>query len=299
MLKDHFFPALIRAPRLALGIATTTRLCQHAQQAHSLQTTSAIALGRLMTAAALTGLLRQQSGTVSLQVLCEGRLHHLYADITPEGYGRGYVKNATMAMPALLGETVTGRRSIAAAIGKGHLSVIRMPEDRDFTQSMTPLVSGELDADVEHFLIASDQIPTALVCDVLLDEEGKISRAGGVIVQALPGADLARLEAIKKSLAGEGFAALLADHAREPGDLLHEIDPTGEMTDEGLALHWRCRCSFERVLASLRLFGAVYLAEMLSEGEPVHVTCDFCGQVYDVSPEKVGEVYRSLVQQVD
>jgi molecular chaperone Hsp33 len=70
----------------------------------------------------------------------------------------------------------------------------------------------------------------------------------------------------------------------------------GEATEAEIGLSWQCRCSYERVLASLRLFGPVQLAEMVHTGEPTQVTCDFCGKVYDVPAEEIGRVYRSLVQ---
>jgi molecular chaperone Hsp33 len=295
MTVDRFHPALFREANLAIGVANTTRLCRFAQQSHRLASTSAIALGRLMTAAAMTGLLREANGTVSLQVICEGRLGHLYADITPDGDVRGFVRNTDMDMPLLPGESPDARRSIAAAVGAGQLSVIRMPPDREFTQSTTPLISGELDVDVEHFLTASDQIPTMLVCDVLVDVDGQITHAGGMIMQGLPGADIERLESIRRSVVDVGFASLLATHVCQPPEMLKAIVPRAQPIDRTTKLCWRCRCSYERVLASLRLFGAVQLAEMIGDNVPTQVNCDFCGKVYAVPIKDIRKVYQSLI----
>ncbi len=293
MSTDQFHPAIIRAAQLNLGVATTTRTCRNAQRAHSLAATSTIALGRLLTAAALTALVRDRSVTLSLQVLCKGRLNQVYADITPEGDARGYIKNATLSLPLFPEESVGGRRSIAPAVGGGVLSVIREPRYQEFTQSSTPLVSGEIDLDVAHFLHASDQVPTALACDVLLDESDAVASAGGIIVQAMPGADLDRLAELHRGLSDGGFATKLATHDGNPLALLTELAPDAQPLEQVVPLRWKCRCSKDRVVSALHLLDALQLAEMVEQRETARVTCDFCGTVYAVPPEQIAEIFSA------
>ncbi len=52
--------------------------------------------------------------------------------------------------------------------------------------SMTPLISGEIGEDFAYFLTDSQQTPSAVGLNVLLDEEDKVKVAGGFLLQVLP-----------------------------------------------------------------------------------------------------------------
>ena len=65
------------------------------------------------------------------------------------------------------------------------------------TTSLTPLISGEIGEDLAFYLTESQQTPSAVGLNVLLDEEDKVKVAGGFLVQVLPGAkeeEIARFE---------------------------------------------------------------------------------------------------------
>src|SRR5688572_26284938 len=106
---DIFSLARIRKAHVAIGLASTADICRHGQEAHRLLATSAIALGRLMTAAALAGQVTRQASALSLQIVCEGRLRQIYADITEKGQVRGYVRDPNFDLPVLPGELSSGR----------------------------------------------------------------------------------------------------------------------------------------------------------------------------------------------
>ncbi len=284
----------LRAERLVVAVASTSAACRKAQELHRLGATPAIALGRLITASALIGLLHRHAGGLSVQVVSRGRLHHLFADVTERGHVRAYIKPAGSTMPLLPDDSA--RRSVGFAVGAGLVSVIRSPNDEPFTQGTAELVSGEIDEDVQHFLESSDQIPTALTCDVVLAKSGSVERAAGIIVQALPGADLERLSQIKAELAGDAFAQRLTADRGDAASLLLGLVGGVEITDREVPLRWKCRCSPRRALAAVGLLGPVDLAEMIEEREPARVECDFCGSIYELPPEELKTVFATLVK---
>ncbi len=296
-MSDRYLPAILRADKLALGVATTSSTCRAAQQAHDLGSTSSIALGRLLTAAALAGLVQERPGELSLQVLATGRLGQVYADATPEGALRGYVKDRSLALPVFPGERPDGRRSIGVACGTGSLVVMRLGEGTAFTRSTTELTSGELDLDVEHHLSSSDQIPTALACDVLLGKGSEVVHAGGVIVQGLPGADPARLASLGAELRQRLPEVLAAGGGAH--EVLKALAPDAEALPGARDLAWRCRCSEDRVLRALRSLDTVTLADMVDKREAPRLDCHFCGRQYDVGAEVVAEIYRERLGQPD
>jgi molecular chaperone Hsp33 len=279
--------------RLIAAVAYTTEVCRAAQAAHCLARTSNIALGRLLTASALTGLLHKKGGGVSLQLISQGHLGQMYADVTPAGHLRGYVRNPTISLSSQK-STALVRHAIAAAVGRGVLSVIRMGDGNEFTQSSVDLASGEVDGDVEFFCETSDQIKTIIVCDVLCDAEAQLAVAGGILIQALPETDAGVIDGLRGRVHQE-FAAALAKPGATPISLVQTFLPCATSTVAPVALSWQCRCSTERVKNSLRLLPPEDLAKMVDSKEDAQVRCDFCSKNYVVTAAEVEEVFITTI----
>ena len=64
---------------------------------------------------------------------------------------------------------------------------------------MTPLISGEIGEDLAYYLTESQQTPSAVGLNVLLDEDDKVKVAGGFLLQVLPNARRKRLPALKNA----------------------------------------------------------------------------------------------------
>mgnify|MGYP002248586776 FL=1 len=73
-------------------------------------------------------------------------------------------------------------------MGQGQfVSIIDYGTGNPYTSS-TPLISGEIGEDFAYYLTESEQTPSAVGLNVLLDEEDKVKVAGGFMLQVLPGA---------------------------------------------------------------------------------------------------------------
>ncbi len=274
-------------------VAITTRTCQDAQDAHTLAPTSAVAFGRLLTAAGLLALHNNHPGSLSLQVLSQGRIGTMYADSTHEGHLRGYVKDPALTFPLSRTERETGRRSVGAAVVPGRLSLVRIDAQGRYTQSATPLVSGEIDADVEHFIAHSDQVDNAFCCEVQLDDDGRVQRAAGAMIRALPDGNRAHLALMRERLAAGQFTELVR-RGLDGQAILSSLDGEAEPVDAPTPLRWQCRCSYDRVKRSLALFDVKGLIELIEENEPVNVRCDMCTKAYVVPVDDV----RGLLEQM-
>jgi len=290
---DAFHTFVDAGQRLAAAVAFTTGVCRQAAHLHNFAPTSCIAMGRVLTAAPLAALLQKRTA-ISLQVLADRHLRQIFADVTPAGHLRGYLSNPTLAMSRPGGGGREGRRSIAPAVGGGSLSVIRYGEGLEFTQSTTELVSGELDLDVEFFLYASDQIPTVLACDVLLDDDEQITHAGGMIIQAMPDAPADAVTAVRDRVHAE-FAALLAAHLGDPATLIHAILPHVKAADPPLPLRWQCRCSRQRAISGLKMLPADELAQLVDAREVTLVSCDFCHTTYEITAAEAEQAFLDTI----
>jgi molecular chaperone Hsp33 len=148
------------------------------------------------------------------------------------------------------------------------------------------LYSGEVDEDLESYLIKSEQMPSALRCDVALDASGNVAWAGGVLVQTAPGASPEAMVPAAEQVV-DGW---LLERLRGADDVHAEMSallghPTRMLEWRDVRFH--CACDGERVLDALRTLGTDDLRDMVRAGEHVEVGCRFCGRQHLVSPAQI------------
>ncbi len=289
---------LIRATAADGGIKAvgviTTRLTEEARQRHKLSYVATAALGRTMAAGLLMASSMKRVGSrVNVRVKGDGLLGGILADAGLDGTVRGYVGNPSVELPP----NHQGKLDVGRAVGAGFLYVVRDIGYGYPYSSTVELVSGEIGDDVAHYLVSSEQTPSALVLGVFVGEEG-VTAAGGILIQVLPKAArdeelVSKLESRVSSLSG--FTPLL-----QAGKTLTEIfnDLLGDMGlnifPETQMLRFHCGCSFDRVLGALKILGEAELEDMIVKDDGAEATCDFCGNIYQASSDDLTQLIVDL-----
>ncbi|MEI6445189.1 MAG: Hsp33 family molecular chaperone HslO [Nostocales cyanobacterium ELA583] len=289
---------LIRATAADDGIKAvgviTTRLTEEARQRHKLSYVATAALGRSMAAGLLMASSMKRVGSrVNVRVKGDGPLGGILADAGLDGTVRGYVGNPSVELPP----NDQGKLDVGGAVGEGFLYVVRDIGYGYPYSSTVELVSGEIGDDVAHYLVSSEQTPSALVLGVFVGEQG-VTAAGGILIQVLPKAArdeelVATLESRVSALSG--FTPLL-----QAGKTLTEIfnDLLGDMGlnifPESQMLRFHCGCSFDRVLGALKILGEVELQDMIMKDDGAEATCEFCGNIYQASSEDLTQLIGDL-----
>lgn len=290
-MDDLLVRANTGASRIEITVHTSTRLVQDACAAHRLAGTSAIVLGRLLTATAMVGLTSKRPGVTSVQVLSQGRVGQVFADVTEHGWLRGYVRNTTLNYPLFLNEDLDRRRTVGPAVMPGQVSVVRVGERGEYVQSATPLLNGEVDVDVDHFLNQSDQVASVLRAETLVDRTGQPVAAGGIMLRALPDSQLDDIARLKTKIDSEALVDLLLSDRGAP-EILEEVSPGAQETDPRVVPIWRCRCSREKVLSTIGMLDVMDIASMVAEDKPVEVRCDLCNHEHIIKVEEVEDLMR-------
>lgn len=297
---DKLIRAIAAAPgdnssaALRVLAATTTELVQEACRRHELRGLDAIALGRALTAGCLLTTLTKSPAErmrVDLRAHSEadGASGGLLVDARGDGTVRGCLRRGFGDTPlrATL-ERASGRLPLAPFLGRrGALTVTRdfdlSPGTDSRYQGTVELAAGEVDLDLQHYLNTSEQVPSLLRCDVLLDASGGVLRAGGVLCQTLPGGDREALAAIDERLAGEALAALLLQ-PREPAELIRFALGGGEFEALGEgALAYRCNCGPELAREVVGTLGADDIDALAGEREVTEIRCSYCGERYHLT----------------
>jgi molecular chaperone Hsp33 len=247
-----------------------------------------------MTAGLLMASSMKRVGSrVNVRVKGDGLLGGILVDAGLDGTVRGYVGNPSVELPP----NDLGKLDVGGAVGKGYLYVVRDIGYGYPYSSTVELVSGEIGDDVAHYLVSSEQTPSALVLGVFVGQEG-VTASGGILIQVLPKA--ARDEELVATLGSRvsalsGFTPLL-----QAGKTLTEIfnDLLGDMGlnifPETQMLRFHCGCSFDRVLGALKILGEAELQDMIVKDDGAEAICDFCGNVYQASSDHLTQLIVDL-----
>jgi molecular chaperone Hsp33 len=290
---------LVRATAAEGGIRAvgviTTRLADEARQRHDLSYVATAALGRTMSAGLLlASSMKRVESRVNIRVKGNGPLGGILVDAGQDGTVRGYVDNPSVELPP----NAKGKLDVGGAVGSdGYLYVVRDVGYGYPYSSTVELVSGEIGEDVTHYLVSSEQTPSALVLGVFVGAGG-VTASGGLLVQVLPKAarDEALVEELESRIASlSGFTPLL-----QSGKSLHQIfeDLLGdiglEIFPETQMLRFHCGCSLDRVLGALKMLGQDELQDMIDKDNGAEATCHFCNKVYQANSEELEQLILDL-----
>jgi molecular chaperone Hsp33 len=290
---------LIRATAAAGGIRAvgviTTRLTEEARRRHKLSYVATAALGRTMSSGLLLASnMKREGSRVNIRVKGRGPLGGILIDAGLDGTVRGYVDNPWVELPP----NSHGKLDVGGAVGRqGYLYVVRDVGYGYPYSSTVELISGEIGDDIAHYLVTSEQTPSALVVGVFVGAEG-VTAAGGILIQVLPKA--AEDEELVKTLESRvaklaGFTPLLQQGKTLPemleqllGDMDLVIFPEVQM------LRFHCGCSFDRVLGALKMLGVDELQDMIEKDHGAEATCHFCGEVYQATSDELARLIEDL-----
>ncbi|MDR0890337.1 MAG: Hsp33 family molecular chaperone HslO [Oscillospiraceae bacterium] len=292
-MQDYLVRAVTSDGFLKAAAISSKNLVERARNIHACTPTATAALGRLLTAASMMGNMQKvENGALTLQVKGGGPLGTLLVVSDAVGNVRGYVQNAGISLL----EKYAGKLDVGAAVGTdGMLTVIRDLQMKEPYHGSTELVSGEIADDITAYFARSEQIPTACALGVLVDVDQSVSAAGGYIIQLLPGAPEELIEKLEQGIREAGAVTPLLAQGLQPEQLLSKVMPGFELEFlEKTQVEYRCYCDRARVTATLITLGKGELQEIVDEGEPIQVECQFCDTLYKFTPAEIKRILEKL-----
>lgn len=259
----------------------STEIVREMERLHKTSAVTTAALGRLLTAASMMGImLKGSKDSITLQIRGGGPAGRLMAVSDGTGNVKGYVENPVVELPL----RADGHLNVGAAVGKdGTLDVIRDLGLREPYIGQVPLVSGEIAEDVTSYFAISEQVPTVCALGVLVNPDLTVKCAGGFILQLLPGATEAEIDRLEKNIQGMSSITALLNEGKTVEELLHmALDGFAPEILDSYHVTYRCDCSAERVERTLRSLGRAEVERLRDEDPIATVDCQFCGKAYHI-----------------
>ena len=292
-MKDYIVRAMSADGFVKAMAIASTNLVERARNIHKTTPTATAALGRVLTAASMMGNLQKvENGALTLQVKGNGPLGTILATSDAVGNVRGYVRNPSISLL----EKYAGKLDVGAAVGTdGMLTVIRDLQMKEPYIGSVALVSGEIADDVTAYFAQSEQTPTACALGVLVDTDQSVKVAGGYLIQLLPGAPEEIISKLEQGIAKAGAVTPMLSDGLTPEDILRRVMTDFELDFlETTEVSYKCYCSRERVTSTLIAVGKKDLQEMIDEGKPISIECQFCDTKYQFTPDDLKALLASL-----
>lgn len=264
----------------------STEMVREMQEIHNTSKVCSAALGRLITASSMMGvLLKGEKDTLTLKISGNGPASPVVAVSNSQGIVKGYIGYNRVNLP--LNEK--GKLDVSGAIGKdGFLTVIKDLGMKEPYCAQIPIMTGEVAEDITAYYATSEQTPTVCALGVLVDPETEnILVSGGFLIQLLPTADEETISLVEKGLKDLKPVTTMLANGLTPQDICRTVLPEFNLQLlDTQNVDYRCDCSAERVTSALIGAGADGLREM-AEDEQTEVVCHFCNKKYIFTREQI------------
>lgn len=267
---------------------TSKELVEEARKRHNTSPIVTAALGRLMSGAVMMGsMMKGEKDLLTIRVNGDGPMRGMTVTADAAGNVKGYPFVPDVVLPA----NALGKLDVAGAIGAGNMSVIKDMGLKEPYIGQTALQTGEIAEDLTYYFAVSEQVPSAVGLGVLMNKENTVEQAGGFIIQLMPFAEEEVIEKLEKKVAEVTSVTSLLAQGYNPEMILQKLlGDLGLEITENMPVRFYCGCSKERVTKALASISRAELDEIIKDGKPIEVNCDFCNTHYTFDIDELKEV---------
>ena len=276
-MSDYLLRIFAKEAGVRAIACTIPQLTQEAHERHKTKAIATVALGRALAGGVLMGAILKVRQEVALKFEGDGPLGKIIIEADSNGIVRGYIAHPEVDWPPM----VHGFE-VSKAVGRnGLLTVVKDLRLKELYQGSVPLVSGELDEDLAYYLAQSEQIPSLVGAGTVVDDSGRVTAAGGVLIQSVPPHNPETIALLSGRLAEMPPIAELFRAGQTPETFLAELFGTIQyQTLESCPVRFRCSCSRERAEQALISLGADDLGDLLASEGKAEIDCHFCREHY-------------------
>ena len=267
-------------------LCSSTEMTRKCTEIHGASAVAAAALGRLMTGAAMMGvMLKGEEESVTVTFKGDGPMGTLMA-VADHGDVRACADDPTVSLPL----REDGKLDVGGAVGHtGRMIVVRDLGNGKQYVGQSEIVSGEIAMDFANYFTVSEQQPSLVALGVRI-HEGLVLQAGGILIQPLPGCPEEMIDQL------ELRSPMFADISREltfgtleelTGDWFRGLNPR---ILERTPIRYRCSCSRERMEKALISLGRKDLQSLIDEGQGAELSCHFCHRKHFFTTEQLKDM---------
>ncbi len=298
--------ALDKSKSFRVYLTITTDMVEQVRNIHMTTPLATAGLGRVLTAAGLMGIMmKNDHDKLTVQFKGEGPAKQILATAYGDGSVKGYIANPDVDLPL----TKEGKLDVGGSLGIGDLTVIKDLGLKEPYIGTIALVSGEIADDLTAYFFISEQQNSSVALGVKIERDYTVGAAGGMVIQMLPGAEEASIDALEEMLAKmppmttlidevvkanpvkseAGLVTALLERIFKDMPEAYQVEAIGERD-----IHWNCDCSMDRMERALMSIGYTDLKEIIDEDGKAELQCQFCLEKYNFDKKHLEELLEAI-----
>lgn len=285
---DYLVRATAADAQIRAFAVTTRETVETARAFHNTSPVVTAALGRLLTAGTMMGvMMKGEKDVLTLQIRGDGPIGGLTVTADAKGNVKGYAVHPGVILHA----RADGKLDVGGAVGSGVLSVIKDLGMKEPYVGQCELQTGEIGDDLTYYFATSEQVPSSVGLGVLMNRDNTVRQAGGFVIQLMPFTPDEVIDRLEQKLSQVKSVTSMLDAGMTPEHILEELlGEFGLEINEREQVGYHCDCSKERVEKALISIGKKELQDMIHDGKPIEVNCHFCNKNYLFDVDELKEL---------
>lgn len=284
-MSDYIVRATAAEDAIRAFAITSKELVETAKNNHNTSPVVTAALGRMLSAGAMMGvMMKGEDDMLTLQIQGSGPMKGITVTADAKGNVKGFPNVADVMLPP----NKDGKLDVGGAIDLGIMRVIKDMGLKEPYVGTVPLQTGEIAEDLTYYFATSEQVPSSVGLGVLMNKDNTVAQAGGFIIQLMPFTSDDVIAKLEKNIQSLPSVTTMLSEGKNPEQMLETVLDGLEPTMHGTTpTRFLCDCSSERVERSLRSLGEEDVRDIIAEGKPIEIKCQFCNKAYHYSVEEL------------
>lgn len=289
-MSDYIVRATAADDAIRAFAITSRDMVEEGKNRHNTSPVVTAALGRMLSAGAMMGvMMKGEDDMLTLQIQGNGPMKGITVTADSKGNVKGFPNVADVMLPP----NKDGKLDVGGAIDLGIMRVIKDMGLKEPYVGTVPLQTGEIAEDLTYYFATSEQVPSSVGLGVLMNKDNTVAQAGGFIIQLMPFTSDEIIEKLEENIKNLPSVTTMLSDGKTPEQILETVLDGFEVTvNETIPTRFLCDCSSERVERSLRSLGEEDMKEIMAEGKPIEVKCQFCNKAYTYTVDELKEIRR-------
>jgi molecular chaperone Hsp33 len=238
-------------------------------------------------------------GLFILQTQSDGPISMMVVDVTSTGTMRGYARFDKKKLA-----DVEDQSSVPQLMGSGHIAfTVDQGQDMERYQGITALEGASLAECAQTYFRQSEQLETA----ILLAANPTIKQAAALMIQRMPTSGKSAKQRLILTVEEDDdswhkavvlMSSMTTVEMLDPNlnswDLLYRLyHDDGIRLYDNKPLRFQCRCSSDKVSATLASFPPEELSDMKTKDGLIVATCEFCRTDHKFDVEALNAIRKS------
>ena len=280
--KDRLYRFMLADRTIRGAIIHSSKMVNEMRANHELGPLETLVLGQAYIAAGLlSSSLKDKNDRICINIKCSGPVKGFDVEANAYGEVRGFLKTERIEV-----SSPQNISSLSGLFGAGFLTVIKNIDNAKIPYTgQVALEHGSIAEDLANYFLVSEQIPTGFKLSVSFDDAEQVVGAGGLFLQALPGADPEMLIQAEKIIQTMPALGELYTQGKTPENIIMtEFESLKPQILTNTRVEFFCRCSKEKMEGYLKNLSQEEKKDIAAQSDlPLEIRCHNCNSKYRLS----------------